>query len=59
MSVNSENFSKLFWKKKIETILSILNTLIYRRKLGDYEISNTIAKTYDECKFKEAENGKS
>ena len=59
MSVNSENFSKLFWKKKIETILSILNTLIYRRKLGDYEISNTIAKTYDEVKFKEADNGKS
>ena len=28
--------------------MSILNALIYRRKLGDYEISNTIAKTYDE-----------
>lgn len=37
----------------------MLNAPIYRRKLGDYEISNTIAKTYDEFKFKKAENGKS
>lgn len=53
----SENFSKLSLEEKIEIILSILNTPIYRRKLGDYEISNAIAKTYYE--FKEAQNGKS
>ena len=41
--------------EKIETILSIFNTLIYRRKLGDYELLNTIAKIYYE--FKETENG--
>ena len=38
----------------------MLNTPIVRRKLGDYEFSNAIAKTYYEFKeFKEAENGKS
>lgn len=61
MRVNSENFyedfSELSLEEKIETILSILNTPIARRKLGDYEFSNAIAKTYYE--FKEAKNGKS
>lgn len=54
MSVNYENFSKDFSKlsleEKIETILSMLNTPIVRRKLGDYELSNAIAKTYYEFK---------
>ena len=64
MSVNSGNFSEDFstlsLEEKIETILSMLNTPIVRRKLGDYELSNAIAKNYYEFKeFKEAENGKS
>jgi hypothetical protein len=54
MSVNSgnfsEDFSKLSLEEKIETILSMLNTPIVRRKLGDYELSNAIAKTYYEFK---------
>ena len=61
MSVNSENFSeifsKLFWKKKQKLFCQYLITPIYRLKLGDYEISNAIAKTYYE--FQETENGKS
>lgn len=64
MSINSGNFSEDFstlsLEEKIETILSMLNTPIVRRKLGEYELSNAIAKTYYEFKeFKEAENGKS
>ena len=46
----SEDFSKLSLEEKIETILSILNTPISRRRLGDYELSNAIAKTYYEFK---------
>ena len=44
MSINSGNFSEDFstlsLEEKIETILSMLNTPIVRRKLGDYELSN-------------------
>ena len=43
MSVNSGNFSEDFstlsLEEKIETILSMLNTPIVRRKLVDYELS--------------------
>ena len=31
----SENFSELSLEEKIETILSMLNTPIFRRKIGD------------------------
>lgn len=56
MSLISENFSKNFSKnfselsleEKIETILSMLNTPIFRRKIGDNDLSSTIAKTYYE-----------
>lgn len=44
----SEDFSELFLKNKIETILSMLNTPIFRRKIGDNNLSNAIAKTYYE-----------
>lgn len=58
MSANSENFyedfSELSLEEKIETILSILNTPIARRKLEDYEFSNAIAKTYYEFKSQTA-----
>lgn len=56
MSLISENFSKNFSKnfselsleEKIETILSMLNTPIFRRKIGDNDLSSAIAKTYYE-----------
>lgn len=54
MSANSENFyedfSELSLEEKIETILSILNTPIARRKLGDDKFSSIIARTYYEFK---------
>ena len=48
----SEDFSELFLKNKIETILSMLNTPIFRRKIGDNNLSNAIAKTYYEFQEK-------
>lgn len=44
----SENFSELSLEEKIETILSMLNTPIFRRKISDDELSSAIAKTYYE-----------
>lgn len=44
----SEDFSELSLEEKIETILSILNTPIFRRKIGDNALSSAIAKTYYE-----------
>lgn len=44
----SENFSELSLEEKIETILSMLNTPIFRRKIGDNDLSSAIAKTYYE-----------
>ena len=41
-------FLNFLWKKKIETILSMLNTPIFRRKIGDNDLSSAIAKTYYE-----------
>ena len=52
MSINSGNFSEDFstlsLEEKIETILSMLNTPIFRRKIGDNDFSSAIAKTYYE-----------
>ena len=52
MSLISENFSEDFYElsleEKIETILSMLNTPIFRRKIGDNDLSSAIAKTYYE-----------
>ena len=56
MSLISENFSKNFSKnfselsleEKIETILSMLNTPIFRRKIDDNDFSDGIAQTYYE-----------
>lgn len=48
MSLISENFSELSLEEKIETILSMLNTPIFRRKIGDNDLSSAIAKTYYE-----------
>ena len=52
MSLISENFSKDFselsLEEKIETILSMLNTPIFRRKIDDNDFSSAIAKTYYE-----------
>ena len=56
MSLISENFSKNFSKnfselsleEKIETILSMLNTPIFKRKIGDNDLSSAIAQTYYE-----------
>lgn len=44
----SEDFSELFLKNKIETILSMLNTPIFRRKIGDNNLSSAITKVYYE-----------
>ena len=44
----SENFSELSLEEKIETILSMLNTPIFRRKLGDNDLSSAITKVYYE-----------
>lgn len=44
----SENFSELSLEEKIETILSMLNTPIVRRNIGDNDLSSAIAKTYYE-----------
>ena len=44
----SEDFSELSLEEKIETILSILNTPIFRRKIDDNDLSSAIAKTYYE-----------
>lgn len=44
----SENFSELSLEEKIETILSMLNTPIFRRKIDDNDLSSAIAKTYYE-----------
>ena len=43
-----ENFSELSLEEKIETILSMFNTPIFRRKIGDNDFSSAIAKTYYE-----------
>ena len=63
MGANSENFyedfSELSLEEKIEIILSILNTPIVRRRLGDNELSNAITKTYYEFKEGGNINGKS
>ena len=52
MSLISENFSEDFYElsleEKIETILSMLNTPIFRRKIDDNDFSSAIAKTYYE-----------
>lgn len=48
MSLISENFSELSLEEKIEIILSMLNTPIFRRKIGDNDLSSAIAKTYYE-----------
>lgn len=56
MSLISENFSKNFSKnfselsleEKIENILSMLNTPIFRRKIDDKDFSDAIAMTYYE-----------
>ena len=45
----SEDFSELSLEEKIETILSMLNTPIVRRKIDDNNLSSAIAKTYYEC----------
>lgn len=44
----SEDFSELSLEEKIETILSMLNTPIFRRKIGDNDFSSAIAKVYYE-----------
>lgn len=44
----SENFSELSLEEKIESILLILNTPIFRQKIGDNNLSNAIVKTYYE-----------
>ena len=44
----SEDFSELSLEEKIETILSMFNTPIFRRKIGDNDLSSAIAKTYYE-----------
>ena len=44
----SEDFSELSLEEKIETILSMLNTPIFRRKIDDNDLSSAIAKTYYE-----------
>ena len=44
----SEDFSELSLEEKIETILSMLNIPIFRRKIGDNDLSSAIAKTYYE-----------
>ena len=44
----SENFSELSLEEKIETILSMLNTPIFRRKIDDKDFSDAIAQTYYE-----------
>lgn len=44
----SENFSELSLEEKIETILSMLNTPIFRRKIDDNDFSDAIAQTYYE-----------
>lgn len=44
----SEDFSELSLEEKIETILSMLNTPIVRRKIDDNNLSSAIAKTYYE-----------
>ena len=44
----SEDFSELSLEEKIETILSMLNTPIFRRKIDDNDFSNAIAQTYYE-----------
>ena len=48
----SEDFSELSLEEKIETILSILNTPIVRRKIDDNNLSSAIAKTYYEFQEK-------
>ena len=52
MSLISENFSENFYElsleEKIETILSMLNTPIFRRKIGDNDLSSAISKVYYE-----------
>ena len=52
MSLISENFSEDFYElsleEKIETILSMLNTPIFRRKIGDNVLSSAITKVYYE-----------
>ena len=52
MSLISENFSENFYElsleEKIETILSILNTPIVRRKIDDNNLSSAISKVYYE-----------
>ena len=42
----SEDFSELSLEEKIETILSMLNTPIFRRKIGDNNLSSAITKVY-------------
>lgn len=44
----SEDFSELSLEEKIETILSMLNTPIFRRKIGDNNLSSAITKVYYE-----------
>ena len=44
----SEDFSELSLEEKIETILSILNTPIVRRKIDDNNLSSAITKVYYE-----------
>ena len=44
----SEDFSELSLEEKIETILSILNTPIVRRKIDDNNLSSVITKVYYE-----------
>lgn len=44
----SEDFSELSLEEKTETILSMLNTPIFRRKIDDNDFSSAIAKTYYE-----------
>ena len=44
----SEDFSELSLEEKIETILSMLNTPIFRRKIDDKDFSDAIAQTYYE-----------
>ena len=43
-----ENFSELSLEEKVETILLMFNTPIFRRKIGDNDLSSAIAKTYYE-----------
>ena len=44
----SEDFSELSLEEKIETILSMLNTPIFRRKIDDNNLSSAITKVYYE-----------